>query len=73
MILNLFVEECGLLAVFKPGYFIRIMGAPGQGWPGKGQVLGSPAVLSQAPISGRRRVTLGDSFCIPARGYFARS
>lgn len=73
MILNLFDKECELLTVFKPGNFIRMMGAPGQGWPGKEQVVGTRAVLSQAPILGSGRVTLGESFCIPVRGYSARS
>lgn len=73
MSLNLLNEQCKLLAGFEPCHFTWMTNSWGQGWPGKGQVLGTHPILSPAPITGRGRVTLGESFCIPVRRYSARN
>lgn len=43
---------------------------PGLAWQETGdRYVGARAVLSQEQVSGRERVTLGESFCIPERGH----
>lgn len=66
-------EQCELLAGFEPCHFTWMTNSWGQGCPGKGQVLGTHPIFSPAPITARGRVTLGESFCIPVRGYSARN
>lgn len=73
MSLRLMSEQCELLTGFEPSHFTWMTNLWGQGLPGKEQVMGTHPILSPAPITGRGRVTLGESFCIPVRGYSARN
>lgn len=52
MSLNLLNEQCGLFAGFEPCHFTWMTNSWGQGWPGKGQVLGTHLILSPVSLLG---------------------